>query len=791
MFKENATALYALGYEPIPVNGKVPVIKGWSDIDIDLEQVVRWEELYPYLNIGVRHTNGFDADIYHQELSDMFKEFLTEYLQNRGILCFRYGQLPKFFVPVNANGSTKQFSSSFRDDEGNLNRVELLGKGNQWVAYGMHPDTKSDYVWDSPHHKSFTSVDHTDLPMVSEEDIEIIFDKFEEMAFDLLLKPESRRNQPIERDPEPQAYEPEGSGTDLKPGDDFNYRNDIRDLMTEYGWHFTGRSTTLPDGSTSEQWTRPGKDDNSCGGTVVNGKLICYSSSVPELTPYIEGGTDGVYSAWAFYTAMEFHGDFAESAKALVKQGYGRRSALDDFDGLSEEEAISYFNERFIGIASDTLVADTEMPADVAVMRAKEFLFTFSCYQVPESTTNFAKKWLASKNRKTVRDTVYAPGKSQIFVDCRGVEYYNKYNVPEFPYTEETDRLDLILDHFHYLVNDGFEWYLNWFANLICQPHERSTMTPLLISAAHGTGRGWIDSIVRQLLGPWNCASVSMDEFAGNTGSKSNFMDFLHESLYVSIPEARGNRKKLFEVDDSIREKLTAEAMHLNLKYGAYKYVPIFAQVHMATNYRMPLKLEKVDRRIWVKECLERPKDADYYNALYAAARDPEVLAQFYWWLHRRSISMDWNPKGNAPMTREKATLVELFTGTPLAAALTEIVVDDANPEVATFAELKRQLFAKLKAGVPDSEKHKIYIDDKELLATIRSKLTAANSGKRLNFGGTKATVWILRSEKRWVDSSIKELREEMEGWKNISTSEDAVKGVGFDAIAGDDDAKS
>ena len=67
---------------------------------------------------------------------------------------------------------SKSVSPKFVDADGNTNCVEILGKGQQLVAYGIHPDTQQEYYWpkDCP-----TTVPIYDLPTISAEQITELF----------------------------------------------------------------------------------------------------------------------------------------------------------------------------------------------------------------------------------------------------------------------------------------------------------------------------------------------------------------------------------------------------------------------------------------------------------------------------------------------------------------------------------------------------------------------------------------------------------------------------------------
>jgi len=68
---------------------------------------------------------------------------------NLGLTIERQGRMPKSMVVYRAAnaGWPKMASAWFEDTDGGRHRLELLGDGQQFVAYGIHPDTNAEYKW--------------------------------------------------------------------------------------------------------------------------------------------------------------------------------------------------------------------------------------------------------------------------------------------------------------------------------------------------------------------------------------------------------------------------------------------------------------------------------------------------------------------------------------------------------------------------------------------------------------------------------------------------------------------
>jgi len=102
---------------------------------------------------------------------------------------------------------------------------------------------------------------------------------------------------------------PLGTPVNGRPGDDFNERGEVRDVLRRNGWE-------LVRGGENEYWRRPGKDQG-WSATLRGRVLFVFSSNAVPFEP------DRAYSPFSVYTLLEHAGDFAAAAAALRSAGYG------------------------------------------------------------------------------------------------------------------------------------------------------------------------------------------------------------------------------------------------------------------------------------------------------------------------------------------------------------------------------------------------------------------------------------------------------------------------------------
>jgi hypothetical protein len=155
--------LLDMGFEPIPIEGKIPNIRGWTTGEITQERIV-YETLKhsTHLSTGLRTGRlvGIDIDLIDEAHAAVVSGIVDEVLgrtqfRRRGskgaMLVYRKIGEPIGKIMIKEPPPVDENGQRLRDADGSLvsgkTLVELFGQGGQFVAYGIHPGTGQPYRW--------------------------------------------------------------------------------------------------------------------------------------------------------------------------------------------------------------------------------------------------------------------------------------------------------------------------------------------------------------------------------------------------------------------------------------------------------------------------------------------------------------------------------------------------------------------------------------------------------------------------------------------------------------------
>ena len=425
------------------------------------------------------------------------------------------------------------------------------------------------------------------------------------------------------------------------------------------------------------------------------------------------------------------------------------------------EPNIEVFLVRYVYVTEGDRVIDLEASQGVAPMRVQEFKnLTASCVaevvgpRGGTKTISVASEWMRSPSRITVSSVGYKPGAGRVYTDDGGVVKYNSFHWPLHAGAPiENPEVDLLLNHLEYLIPDADErkLFIQFLAHMMQHPEERPKIVPLIIAQEHGTGRGWITEMMISVLGMWNSGTAKMAELAGE-GSSGQFQNALKDNLLVTIHETKVSNKN-WMIDDQVRDKMTEQHLHLNLKYGAQDIFPIYARFLLYSNHVDAVRIPPEDRRMWVLKVDAQPRDEAYYIRLYdwLKADGPENI---FWYLKQFDIS-DFNAGMRAPDTAAKRAVISAAQTTYETELSDCLQLLPDGIDVATFPQVvamceqaRREGYLENDNKAMCSAKYKIGL--RAALQDFGRRLDIGTTENKLKWKGKPVRAYSLRNHKNW-----------------------------------------
>lgn len=179
--------LVELGYTVLPIKpgSKRPDIKDWPRHATTGADVVKWYSngrAQHGVGINARNTPAIDVDVLDPEVAQAMSDAIDQIFPGVSLMT-RTGLAPKFLIPFRSDEPFRKLSSQTYTDGKNDHKVEILGDGQQFVAYAVHPETKRAYEWfDGLSAEGIRSVERAQLSLLIRADAQRVIDAFEILA---------------------------------------------------------------------------------------------------------------------------------------------------------------------------------------------------------------------------------------------------------------------------------------------------------------------------------------------------------------------------------------------------------------------------------------------------------------------------------------------------------------------------------------------------------------------------------------------------------------------------------
>jgi hypothetical protein len=675
------------GYCPLPLNGKIPVLKGWQKREeTTRNEIAFWSHTHSAAeNTGIltRFTPALDIDILDPEAAGAVEDLVRDRFGERGCILVRFGKRPKRAILFQTSAPFVKIAVNFAVADGAPGeKLEFLGNGQQVVVDGVHPDTHQPYAWFGG---SLLDVKRAELPSITAEEAQATLDD----AAWLLVQKLGYRLRPTN---------PHGNS-----------------------------------GKTNSHIWRSKDHDFPCTPTGVerrddrDGRIYAWVRT-PDETEHIvakdelipANGGDGVdgegqATDWILTSDVLInHDKLVAFAMRLLKTGMDPgatvnflRANIEDLEGVDEERRQRRLKEipAMVKSAQAKLSLERQpspggtppggppsggqpQPPDSnsesrialddfrAYMPMHTYIFMPTGQMWPGASVNAripsvrvgasddgkpvmvgASAWL-DQNRP-VEQTTWAPGEPTLISDRlitgggwiarRGVTVFNQYRPPTIEVGDASEAGSKEwLDHVHRVYPHDADHVVKWLAYRKQRPQEKINHA-LVLGGPQGIGKDTLLEPAKRAVGPWNFQEVSPQQLLGR------FNGFL-KSVILRVSEARDlgevNRYQFYDHTKAITaappDVLLVDEKHLR-EYN----IPNVCGVVITTNHKIDgIFLPADDRRHYIawSDLTKDEFEADYWAKLwswYDRGGDRNVAA----YLASLDLS-DFDPKAPPPKTQ-------------------------------------------------------------------------------------------------------------------------------------------
>jgi Primase C terminal 2 (PriCT-2)/Bifunctional DNA primase/polymerase, N-terminal len=235
-------ALHAANFSPIPVEGKIPGFTGWQEkVGASVKEIRSWGKNVSFAkrtNTGIlcKWTPFADVDIRVEAAAATVEQLIRDRFGEHGRILVRTGSAPKRGVLFRAREPFSKITVKLIAPDGSdKDRLEFLASGQQFVAFGIHPDTGKPYTWDGGEPGE---VKVTDLPPITEAEArELMEDAADLLCTEHGYKRASKKKPGKVDGDEPSQYEqhgdPEPSTREWTPAEEAKLRSALDAIPTD------------------------------------------------------------------------------------------------------------------------------------------------------------------------------------------------------------------------------------------------------------------------------------------------------------------------------------------------------------------------------------------------------------------------------------------------------------------------------------------------------------------------------------------------------------------------------
>lgn len=722
MIKTHLQAMIANGYKCLPIkpNTKRPDVAGWSNIELTSELYASWLERKPEYGVGLRLGDGLyciDIDVKDSACVD---SLVVDLDFNLGLSGFqRIGFAPKTAVFFRCDEDISKHKVFLRDAMGGEHAVELLGDGQQVVAYGIHPDTGSAYRWVDGEPLTH-AID--DIPKLTKSDV---LGWLESIAGVLpagwvVVDKSSVGNTISDDDDYSHLLE---TKLDLTPDD---VREDLL-LVAANGMHYDDWFRVIcaiwhqTDGSDegyaiAREWSLRDSarfDDEALrikwieAAKRPSGRKVTFATvrALANKVRQSQAATTSVAKSQEWADKIRECSDATE-LRTVISSGIASDASLDS---LERSALVTLWGDRYkaltgvrppikeIRAALSPKSLKTVASEKTSMLPKPDWLDGFVYVTGRDKFYNYhTGMWLtlqginATYSRfcpnedgvieptaasyhalhvhkiDSVDRPLYIPWAESLFT-VDGVNCVNTFRKSSVPLATEIDpqgldAIDIVKRHLGFVFNgrgDQIDLFIDWLAFQVQHIGRKVRFAPL-IKGVEGDGKSVLSKLVKAVIGDSNVKIISAEAIS------SNFSGWATDAAVGVLEEVRIVGHNRYEIMNKMKPLITNDSISVHPK-GFEEYNAPNTMNYMAfTNYSDALPLQETDRRWWpiftpwnsreeMQSIVGESLDV-YFDRLHDAIEMCGGALRA--WLLNHVISDAFKPNGSAPRTKERESMI-------------------------------------------------------------------------------------------------------------------------------------
>jgi len=721
---------------PIPPRSKGPGFDGWQKTQSTPRLLSEWlSEGKDEYGIGIltKATPVIDLDIMDEVVLQKMLDWCE---MTFGQAPVRVGRAPKCLLLFRTDEPFRKMKTGKYEDEwGDRHEIEILGDGQQFVAYGLHKDTGTPYKWttdDSPE-----TVHISDLPLLTPEQAQALMKYFEQVVTAEGWKKVSNGMSGGARSPDAED-------------DPFADVESVVDLPAE---EIRNRLMVIPGAEDYERWIQIGMAlfHQFCGEDEGLAMWHEWSEVADNYDPealerhwrsFDIGGkkrapitarliiklAKEAATTMAVARVAELRDAFFQAKDMIEWRDVCAKVRRAEIDSISRAQIAEIAKKRHQEITGDKL-------SIVEVRKAIAFELVGG-----EKTPNWCRDWVFdaaedrffhlrtkismsiqgfnavfSRQALTKKDllegrtapsntpadlalniykipeiygTVYSPGFDTIFSrdGVRVGNTYPEYQLPEVPkeLTPKDKRaISTVKAHITHLLSDPEEQrlLLDWLAWVVQNPGKLLKWA-VVLQGVEGDGKSYFGFLLRAVMGVSNVRMLNASVLEGN------FNGWAQGQCVMVIEEPRLQGQNRYDVINRIKPLITNPIIPIHAKGKEAYDVENTTNYFLPTNFRDALPLNDNDRRYCVlfsrwqnKEALKKFKEEnpDYYVNLYRAIEECAPAIRKF--LIEHEISDDFPAGSDAPVTKAHAYMVSASKPEPIR-AIQEVIEEGQHADI-------------------------------------------------------------------------------------------------------------